>query len=125
MDVLSAIIGGAIAALPQIINHLLGSRKDRLARQLAHYEARLAAAREALGHFESLASASDYRNLEDHDAEELHDAIAEPFGEPLANEATHSLFVNDDGESYRSCLARMKAHIVDLEKKVGLPPRLT
>jgi hypothetical protein len=125
VDVLSAIIGGAIAGVPQIINHLLGSRKDRLARQLAHYEVRLTAARQALGHFEDLASVSDYRNLDDHDAEELHDVIAEPFGEPLAKEATHSLFLDDKGESYQSCLARMKTHIVDLEKKVGLPPRLT
>ncbi len=125
MDLPSILVGGAVALAAQLTSHLLSARKDRAQRAIVHYEARLVAVRAALVRFEDWAEHLDSGRADFSDLEHADFGLVEPFGEKFADEAARALLARDNGDSYRDVVARMKAHVADLEKKTGVPKRLT
>lgn len=125
MDFVSALIGAGIASVPQVLSHMFGAHKDRAATRRVHYEARLAAAREAFVFYDQCAELLDSGRAEPTELDDIQSRLRDTFGEPFANEADRAMWAKDNGDSYRAIVTRMKAHIADLERKTGMPPRLT
>ena len=123
MDFLSLLVGAAAASFPQVLTYAFGARKDRKARELSHYEVRLAAARRALVSYEGYAEDVEDGSAEASEAEDHCKALAEPFGETFANAAIKAVSPRENWEPYHQKVREIKVFIADLERKVGVPPR--
>jgi len=125
MDFVSALVGAAIAGASQVLSHFLGSMKDRAARRLAFYEARLVEARELIKFYEECADDLDMYGPAPGEGPDIAEKLRDTFGDGFAGEAARAMFAKDNGESFRATVVRMRAHVAELERKTGVPKRLS
>lgn len=107
-----------------MIGHVLGSRKERHARRIAHYERYLSEATSAFAAYDAFLDSVERENRASEEYELLREELAEAFGPEVAEQAMAVFNAKDGGIDYQAIVAKMKAHIASLKQRAGHPPRL-